>query len=123
MLVYRIKPYGNDSKRLKPRPHLAQYVFRLFTMYIFSTIANNLVKPIVMMKMQCKSVYPNKLLNIKAKNLYSFEVDLTLRALTLTMPNIHRLWSFDNTSPTHRLYSDTERDRYVEVIFIIRQNT
>ena len=49
----------------KPRSHFAEYIFRLFTIEINSTIieinsaiANNL-KPIGMMKMHCVTIYPN----------------------------------------------------------------
>ena len=37
---------------------MAEHVYRLFTIYVNSAIANNL-KPIGMMKMQCVTMYPN----------------------------------------------------------------
>ena len=43
---------------LKPRSHLAEYFFRLFTIKIKSAIANNR-KPIEIMKMQCVTIFPN----------------------------------------------------------------
>ena len=50
----------DSSEQIKPRAHvhLAEYVFRLFTLEINSAIANNL-KPIGMMKTQRETVYPN----------------------------------------------------------------
>ena len=55
------RPRGSSEKahlNVKPRSHLAEDFFRLFTIDINSAIANNL-KPIAMMKMQCVTVYPN----------------------------------------------------------------
>ena len=43
---------------VKPRSHLAESPFRLFTIEINPAIAENL-KPIGMMKMQCVTIYPN----------------------------------------------------------------
>ena len=40
---------------IKPRSHLAEYFFRLFTIEIHSAIPNNL-KPIGMMEMQCVTI-------------------------------------------------------------------
>ena len=43
---------------LKPRSHMTEYFFQLFTIDINSAIANNL-KPIRMMKIQCVTIYLN----------------------------------------------------------------
>ena len=60
-IPYEIAPAASQkipADCIKPRSHLAEYLFRLFTIEINSAIANNL-KPIGMMKMQCVTIYPN----------------------------------------------------------------
>ena len=48
----------NACVLVKPRSHIVVYIFPLFTIQINSAIVNNL-KPIVMMKIQCVTIYPN----------------------------------------------------------------
>ena len=58
MLIWMQLISINTTKVLKPRSHLAEYFFRLFTIKINSAIAN-ILKPLGIMKMQCVTIYLN----------------------------------------------------------------